>query len=475
MLKSVLILLSIPVWLLGCSLHQPQQFEPGILLPEQYVEQTGPARTDQPMDRWWLAFNDPQLNRLMEQLFADNLQLEEAFARLEQTQAVVQITASSRWPSLGIGGQASREQVPGFTQDAQVTNYRFSAQSNFEVDLWGKLKNRQIASELRAEASQNQLQTLYLGLSAQLADLYYFAVEQRAQLKLTEQTISSYRDTLVRVESRYRQGLVPAIDLYQARQSLSAAETSQPRFIKNLRTAEHGIAALLGNYPDQGTAGSLATLPSLEEHFTTGLPADLLQRRPDVAASFKQLRAADEEVAAAIADRLPSLNLAANYGLLQNDFGIGAITGNFWQLLIQPTIPLLDGGRRKAEVVRNRAIVRERLAAYQQVILNAFREVEDALIANRTEDQRIKHLSTTVNATAASLRLALQNYLYGVNDYLPVLTAQRNDFLARSELLASHRQLLSDRTSLARALGGTWMNQEIDLRFTSREELKNHE
>ncbi len=474
MLKTAL-LFTLPFWLFGCSLQQLTPIEQSVVLPPQYLEQADQTKARPPMDRWWEVFKDPQLNQLLEQLFADNLQLEEAFARLEQTQAALQVASSTRWPSLGLGGQGSREQVPGFVQDARVYNYRFSAQSSFEIDLWGKLRNRQLAARNLTSASEKQLQTLYLSLSAQLVDLYYFAVEQRAQLVLSDQTISSYRDTLQRVENRYRQGLVPTTDLYQARQSLAGAEANRPAFAKELALAEHSIATLLGNYPVRGTAGNLATLPPLKDQFPTGLPADLLQRRPDIAERFHLLRSADAEVAAAIAERLPSLDLTANYGFLQTDFGIGAITGNFWQLIVQPALPLLDGGRRRSEVARSRAVVRERLAGYRQAVLDAYREVEDALVANQTAEQRIEYLTITAAATTASLRLALQNYLHGINDYLPVLSAQRNDFQIQRELLAARRQLVSARISLSRALGGKWMNQQISQRHSNRREQEKHE
>ncbi|TYO99092.1 NodT family efflux transporter outer membrane factor (OMF) lipoprotein [Geothermobacter ehrlichii] len=461
--------------LAGCSLYRPTRVSLPVEPPGRYVEDSGAVAAAPVLDRWWQIFHDPQLDRLMERLFTGNLQLEQAFARLEQARAATRIAGGARWPSLGLGGQGSREKVPGFVQNAVVYNYRFSAQSSFEFDFWSKQKDRQRSAMQLAAASRSELQTLYLSLSAQLADLYYFVAEQRAQLRLAEETVASCRETLKLVERRYRQGLVPAAELYQARQSLAAAEAGRSTFARNLATAEHGIAVLLGDYPGRGVSGNLAELPAFREQFPTGLPADLLQRRPDIAARFHQLRSADAELAAAIADRLPTLNLAANYGFLQTDFGIGVITGNFWQLLIQPALPLLDGGRRRAEVARNRAVVRERLAGYRQAVLDAYREVEDALADNHSDEQRIERLAAMVDATAANLRLARKNYLYGIDDYLQVLSAQRNALQARSELLAARRQLISDRISLARALGGTWMDREISRRFAASGENDNHE
>jgi outer membrane protein TolC len=124
----------------------------------------------------------------------------------------------------------------------------------------------------------------------------------------------------------------------------------------------------------------------------------------------------------------------------------------------------VDGGRRRAEVERTRAVLQERVAAYRQSVLDAYREVEDALAANRTGEERVLRLAETEQATEAALRLSLQRYLYGVSDYLPVLTAQRNHFQTQSELLSARRQLIASRISLARALGGDWMNDMIEQR-----------
>lgn len=461
------------VLLAGCSLQRPTQVALPAA-PQHYLEQPQ-AAAHLPPAKWWAEFHDPQLDELMDALFAGNLQLDQGFARLQQAAAAARSAGAGRLPSLNLGGKAERAMQPGLFGNVEGTNYQGSLAASFELDLWGKLKNRQQAALQQQQASLHDLQTLYLGLSAQLADLYYQAVEQRSQLKLTDATIASFRDTLQRVDSRYRQGLVPAVDLYQARQSLASAAASRPLFENRLAATEHALAVLLGRYPDRSSAGRLAELPQLEEAYPTGLPGALLQRRPDVAASFARLRAADAEVAVALADRLPSLSLTGSIGYLSQEAAYGALKGDFWSLAGQLAAPLVDGGRRRAEVDRSKALLAERVAGYRQTVLGAYREVEDALAANRTGEERVARLEQTEQATRASLRLALQRYLHGVGDYLPVLTAQRSHFQAQSDLLSARRQLISDRISLARALGGEWMNPMIEQRRAALEKEANHE
>jgi outer membrane protein, multidrug efflux system len=464
--RSHLLCLALLMLLAGCSsLHQPTRVAPPAP-PAGYLE-SGGAAAGEPLQRWWLEFHDPDLNRLMGELFADNLQLEQVFARLEQAAAAARSAGAARYPSLTLAGEGGRSMQPGVVGEVEGNNLKGSLAASFELDLWGKLKNRRQAAGELQQASLHELRTLYLGLSAQLADLYYQAVEQRSQLALTDASVASFRDTVTRVESRYRQGLAPALDLYQARQSQSAAEAARPRFENSLAATEHALAVLLGRYPDRASAGTLAELPTLQQQFPAGLPGSLLQRRPDVAASFARLHAADAEVAVALADRLPTLSLLGSVGSLRQESAAGLLSGSFWNLAGQLALPLIDGGRRRAEVQRTRAVLQERVAAYRQSVLDAYREVEDALAANRTGEERVLRLAETEQATGASLRLSLQRYLYGVSDYLPVLTAQRNHFQTQSELLSARRQLIASRISLARVLGGDWMNDMIEQRSTA--------
>lgn len=453
--------------LAGCSLHQPTATMLPDKLPGAYQEQFTDPVSGSPSQAWWRSFADPRLDDLVTELFQQNLNIEQALARLEQARATSRKIRGTRFPNLNLSGEASRSMQPSFAGDYTGDSLQLAAAAAFEIDLWGRLAARHRAARNLAEAAESEVQTLYLGLVAQLADLYYLAVEQRAQLRLTDETVNSFTDTLERVESRYRMGLVPAVDVYQSRQSLAAARARRHQFEATLAQTEHAIAVIIGRFPDQHIAGDLAELPSLQRTFPHGLPADLLTNRPDLRAALARVRAADQEVAAALAERFPALNLLANFGETRQEFATGLISGSFWSLLGDLTLPVVDAGRRRAEVDRTRAVVREALAAYQQSVLEAVREVEDALAASRTTELRIARLRETERATQASLRLSLQNYLQGVNDYLPVLTAQRNLFEVQSGLLSARRQQISHRISLARALGGSWMQGPMEERLAA--------
>ena len=451
--------------LVGCSLHQPTRVLLPVDPPPEYLENQAAVQPGLSAEQWWLAFNDEHLNLLMTELFAHNLELVQSFARLEQVESIVRITRSAQSPALSAAGNLSRSRQPGVMNDFTGDSRQLSLAAGFELDLWGKLAAQSQAANLDLAASRQDVQTLYLGLSARLADLYFIAVEQRAQLALTDQIISSFTETAARVESRYRRGLVPAVDMYQARQSLAGAQAARHLFEARLAEAEHAMGVLLGRYPERNPGGRLAQLPTAPDLFAVGIPAELVSQRPDLLAALQRVEAADARVAVAIADRFPSLSLSGNYGTLRQEVTAGLIKGDFWSLLGNLTMPVLDGGRRRAEVSRKEAVLHEAVAGYQQKVLAAFQDVEDALVNNFATGRRVARLAETAQATGATLRLSTERYLAGLVDYLPVLTAQRADADTRSRLLGAQRQLLSDRISMARALGGAWMNEQMNARL----------
>lgn len=446
----------------GCVQHRPTQVELPVVLPAEYRAHQVHNAAEAAPGKWWLAFQDEKLNHLMGVLFAKNLELTQAYARLEQVESILQSTRSAQAPQLNIGGEAKRSRQPGLNKDFTGDSQQLSVAAGYEADLWGKLASRSQAAELDYLATQLDTQTLYLSLSARLADLHFATIEQRAQLELTEKAITSFAETAARVNSRYRRGLAPAVEMYQAQQSLSAASAARYLYEARLAEAEHAMAVLLGSYPESDDANTTATLPNAPELIATGVPAELVARRPDLQAGLKRIAAADARVAAAIAERFPSISLAGGLGTIRQEVTAGLLRGEFWSLLGNLALPVLDGGRRRAEVDRKEAQLAEAVAAYQLKVLVAFREVEDALANNYAISQRVEHLTETAQSTAATLRLSTDRYLAGLTDYLPVLTSQRADFEAQRQLLAARRQMLADRISLARALGGRWMREMMD-------------
>jgi len=460
-LKACLICLCV-LLLAGCSLHQPQPVDLGFDVPHVYL-QAGDGELSAAGTPWWHVFEDSRLDQLMKQLFAENLGIEQAVARLQQARASLEGARASQRPTVTASGQASRDRSATGLITATVQG---SLSAAYELDLWRKYASRSTAARFAEEATSADVRALFLSMSAQLANLYFLAVEQQAQLELVAANQEAFHDTLERVERRYRAGLTAAVAVYQARQNLLAVDARRPAIEAQLAAAEHAIDVLLGNYPGVGTTARAEKLPQAPADFGAGLPADLLMRRPDVQAAFARLQASDAQLAAAIADRMPAVNLLGILGRTSTELITGPLTGDFWSLLAGVTLPIVDGGRRRAEVERQEAVRREVLASYRQKVLNAFREVEDGLVANRTTEQRIAILADQVAAAESSLRLALDNYLNGLSYYLPVLVAQAGQISTQSQLLSARRQLVADRIALAKALGGHWMEEALTRRMS---------
>jgi len=458
LINTVFIVLLLNV-LIGCSVHKPISLEPGPV-PEAYLEEKKETLVRQIGGRWWEQFEDKKLNSLMEEALVNNLDLEQAYARLDQLEAIYRTVDSRRKPFLNLGGTASRDKQNTSMGDTLGNTYRVSVNAGYEVDLWQKLKNQSKGAWLDTLSARENIKTLYISLTARLADLYFIALEQRAQMQLLDTIIASYKDTVERIEFRYQLGQSAALEIYQARQELAVARQRGPIFEGNLARTEHAIAVLVGRLPENNIAGKLTSLPDVGTIFSAGLPADLLQRRPDIEAAFMQVKAQDARLAAAIADRFPALSLTGAYGVSWFDFG-SMTNGTFWNLLASAGQPIYDGGRRKAEEERNRAALREVVANYRQTVLKAFQEVEDGLSDNRSAEDRFNLLREQESVSNANVRVAREGYYNGINDYLPVLIAERQYFDVQIQVISAHRQLVSDRISLVRALGGDWMEEYI--------------
>jgi NodT family efflux transporter outer membrane factor (OMF) lipoprotein len=468
--SSITIIVLTVLFAAGCSVHKRRVPDVSLDVPGSFTGTEGLSA--ETLGKWWERFGDERLNALMEEAFRQNLDLARAYERLMQARAAARITGSSRGLSLDVEGSAGRARQAGPLGAVTEDGFSLSAAARYEVDLWRKLASRTAAARFDAHAAREDVKALYISLSAQFADLYYLAVEQRAQLELAEQTIAAFEDTLKRVESRYREGLVSALDVYQSRQNLASARAQRPEFEANLAVALNALSVLLGRFPQKDITGNSAELPEAPE-FPAGIPSELLNRRPDVTAALLRLEAGDRRVAAAVADRFPSFNLVGGYGGASKELnGILDSPNIFWNLLLQVAQPLLDGGRRKAEAGRTEAAYREGLALYRQAVLGAFRDVEDALARGRTTAERIAMLEERTSASEGALRLSLDRYLQGLSDYLPVLTAQQSFYDARNALLAARRRLVSDRIQLARALGGDWAEPMVRERMAAVDERK---
>ncbi len=457
MLQTLGLSLVLALGLSGCAGHTPRAVQPPPDMPAAFAgEKAIPAPVPRPDDdQWWHVFGDDRLNALMRELFAGNLDLRAAAARLDRALAAADMAGAARSPGLNLEAAGGRQRQATAFGPQTTDVYRLSAAAAYEIDLWGKLSARERGAMEDAGAAAEDLQVLSVSLSATLADVFHLAAEAQAQLELNDRAAVHASHTLDLTRQRYREGLAPVLDVHQARQNLARIKAQRPNHEVRLAQALNALDVLLGRYPDAQTTAALPPLATPPDVFAPGLPSELLTNRPDIRAAQRRLRAADARVAAAVADRFPSFTLSAAYGGASPDLGSLLASGNiFWNLLVGAAQPLLDGGRREAQVRVSEAEFQEILARFHQTVLQAFAEVEDALSANATTARRILLLEEQHSAAEQTLTTALWRYQYGLNEYLPVLQAQTALTDTESALLAARRQILADRVQLVRALGG---------------------
>ena len=405
-------------------------------------------------EHWWESFGDAVLDRLIEQALAKNFSLQSVWARLDQAAAVERIASAELYPSLDVDGSAGRSW--SHNSRGTTTNvYSIGAMAGYEVDLWGRIDSNSKAATLDRQATEAELTAAAISLSAEVASTWYQLVEQYGQQVLVSSQLETNTRVLELITLRFRRGKVGATDVLQQRQ-LAESNRGELANIKSLiGVLEHQLAILLGATPDSRVSEPQAELISLPPLPVTGIPAELVQRRPDLRQQFYSLQAADQRTAAAVADRFPRINLLGSTDSLASD--VDDLFNNWLSNLTANLVaPVIDGGRRRAEVDRSRAVTEQSLSDYRQQLIDALGEVEDALLREQQQRAFIDSLDKQLVLSEQVIGRVRDSYLFGAVDYLRVLDVLiTNQNLERSRLTAQ-RDLIDNRIALCRALAGGW-------------------
>lgn len=435
---------------------EPREPEPPVHVPEEFTA-TGEAVLP---EEWWRSFDDPGLNRLVGRALESNLELRGAWDRLARAEAVARREGADLRPSLDYSAGAGtswsrRELADGSFSTDRSDDSSLGLAASFEVDLWGGIESAVQAARLDVLASAEDLQAAAITISAGVATTWYALVAENGQLDLLKRQQETNRQVLELVTLRFRMSRAGAADVLRQRQLIESLQGEIERVDARARVLEHQLAILLGRSPTESVApraAELITLPPLPD---TGLPIELLQRRPDVKNAYYRVMAADRRVAVAVADRFPRLFLSAQ-ALTSADH-----PGDLFQTWLAGlgadlVGPIFDGGRRDAEVDRTRAVLSESLHDYGQVILDSLGEVEDALVTERKQRDLILSLQRQLELSDQVIDRIRESYTKGAVDYLRVLeTLSTNQALQRN-VLEAERQLIEYRIDLCRALAGGW-------------------
>jgi len=402
-------------------------------------------------EKWWEAFGDETLNALVEQALLENLDVLTAWDRLDQAGAIAGRAASSSWPYVSADASISRSDP----KNKMVSPASISVSASYEVDLWARVSSARNAAETDFRASREDLRTVAMSISTGVAQNWYELIQLRGKLSLLSEQADVNKQYLELVELRFKQGQTAIADVFQQRQQLASIKSEGTLTRMRIELVEHALAVLLGKPPKTEISCTAVELPEFPSMPETGLPSELLKSRPDVQAAYLRVISANYRVGEAIANRFPSFSMRASTsgsgGAFKTVFSdwVGTIGANLLG-------PIFDAGSRAREVDRTKAATAERLHSYKKTILQALKEVEDALVQEKRQEEYIDGLKKQVELAKQALESSRKRYLQGASAYLPVLMSLQSLQRLESGLLEANKASFLYRINLYRALGCGW-------------------
>ncbi len=446
------VVLSALLLMSGCSLHTvDHEVQPSVLPQQSYPSLGTPIHEDdgKAVEAWWLNLDRPQLTTLIEQAFEANQDIAAAVSRIRHARALQVQTRSKLFPIIDAEGNItdSRE-----GNDDQAGTGAIGVVLSWEIDLFDRIQSLAMADEFEAIAREEDLRALRLSLSTEVADAYFGAVAAHKGMQLLHSQLETDQDLLELIELRQKNGMGTNVEVLQQKGQVAESKGLIPPAEAALRVFENRLDVLLGRQPDgRNRVAPEEALAFASDLPAIGVPAELLFNRHDLRAAHAELVAADADIAAAVSERLPQITLTGSY-LYSDDTAytgmVGTIIGGFVQ-------PILDWGRRKAEVERNKAIYTERLATFTQLYLEAVEQVENALYQEKKQREYLTRLHERLEILQDTVEETEARYTQGVDDYLPVLNALQDLRSIERDLVTERLDLISFRISLYRAIGGS--------------------
>jgi NodT family efflux transporter outer membrane factor (OMF) lipoprotein len=453
----------------ACTLG-PNYARPGVEAPAAYKEaqgwKTAQPRETEPRSPWWKVFNDPQLDALLGQVEVSNQTIKAAEARVREARALTQEAQAAYFPIVTANASATRSGGRGGTGSTidngssqgggARNNFNVALDVNWELDLWGRVRRTVEAGEATAQASVADLEAAKLSAQAQLADDYFLLRAQDAQIRLLNDTVDAYQKSLKLTQNQYAVGVAARADVAQAETQLKSTQAQAIDAGVQRAQLEHAIAVLLGKAPaDLSIAPEVVatTFPPIPP----GLPSELLERRPDIAAAERRTAAANAQIGVAEAAFFPSLTLSATGGFQSSVLSqLFSLPSRYWSLGPALAQTIFDAGLRRAQSAQAIATYDENVANYRQTVLAGFQEVEDNLAALRILEQEAAVQDEAVKSARESLTITLNQYRAGTANYLAVVIAQATALSNERAALAILGRRMTASVTLIKALGGGW-------------------
>jgi outer membrane protein, multidrug efflux system len=466
--RAHLLLPALACALAGCAVG-PDYQRPPVEAPQAYAEHS-PWKEAQPRDTlpkaaWWSAFNDPALARLEEEASTASPTLHAALARVEEAQSVARIARASLLPSLALQPSGQRERYSGNRQaPTPSTTFAYTSDSfalpvtlGYEIDLFGQARRAAEGALATAEAQEAVYRNVLLSVQSSVAQGYFSLSALAEERRLLERSVGLLAESVDLVRKRRAAGASSDLDLYEAQTQLSTVRATLAAVGQAEAEQRHALAVLVGANPSTFVPPAPAELPDAAPAVPVGLPSDLLERRPDIAAAERTLAAANARIGVAKAAFFPSIALTGAAGTNSSQLS-SLLSWSSRQWLLGPSInlPLFTGGANTAAYREAEAAYTEAMATYQGQVLVAFQDVENGLSDLRFIGEQAAQLGAAAQSAHAAAQLSQARYTSGLASYLEVIDSQRTELASDIALVQARAARLSATVQLVRALGGGW-------------------
>lgn len=448
----------------------PDYTRPAVTAPAAYRDADSPNtwKTAEPADalargEWWKLFGDSTLNALESRALAGSQDLRASAARVEQARAAAGAVRGAYWPQVAVGGSVTREQTSSTTANVfpapLTTTYRTPLAAAWELDLFGRVRRQTESARDDAEASAATFESVRLVLTADVAANYFTLRALDREVALLQDTVALRRHALELVDARVQNGAGAELDTARAETEVAAAEAEAAAVANRRATVQDALAVLVGepapSFALAATDGQLAVPPAVP----AGLPSDLLERRPDVAAAERELAAANARIGVAKAAFFPAISLTGTAGFASGDLDrLTNADSRIWSIGPSLYLPIFQGGRNRANLARSRAAYDEAVAAYRQHVLVALREVQDALTAGKLLAEQSAAQDRALASARRAAALVQTRYDAGYVAYFEVIDAQRTSLATERASVELAALRLNTDVALIKALGGGWEN-----------------
>ena len=446
------------IYLAGCKVG-PDYERPQSDQPEAF--RYDPDLTDTVVNlQWWELFDDPVLDTLVRLALENNKDVMQAAARVEAARANVGFTRANAFPQINAVAGASRGNFAGIKTDNVSNNFYAFPELVWEIDFWGKYRRSTEAARAQLLASEYGLRETQISLVSAVVSTYFMLLDDISKYEISRRTLSLRDSGRIIIEYRYNYGTVPELDLNQAQIQQAIAAKAVPLYKRYIAYDQSTLSILLGQSPDSILVGMKLYDKPLPPEIPTGLPSQLLERRPDILMAEADYMQQNALIGVAVAMRFPSISLTGLLGGASNELSTFTTGGFAWSVSGNLLGPIFQFGKNKRRVEQQRFLAEASKYNYEATVLQAFKEVSDALITIQTLKEELLAVEYRMIAAGNAEFLSMERYDKGVTSYLEVLDSQRQSFEAQLDYSSVRRQLLTSYVQLYKALGGGWLSEE---------------